>query len=1206
MNTLSFLKPIGHFQYSVNLSYDLNDENKIKSYIPTASALSLIEEIVLSTLPNSTTRARLLTGAYGKGKSHLTLTLTALLSGKNQKLFKNILNKAKVIDSNLYGNIESYINSRKKLLPIIVNGISMDLKSMLLYALNDALKQHDLLNIMPATFFDVAISKIKSWEKQFADTYKAFEQLVGCSGDEFIVDLASYNQATYNLFVKVYPSLTAGSEFNPMEGSDVIKVYSDVAEKIKKYGYEGLFLVYDEFGKFLEGSVEAGSAMDIKLLQDLAEKANRSGSNQIHLLFVSHKGIDNYVGKLSKEKIDSWKAVSERFTKISLQSKDSEIFDMISQILKKDKTSFERFIEANRNEFDNLERQLALSADGKIKNAASGIFSEIYETVGEKFVYECYPLHPYSLYMLPRISEMVAQNERTIFTYLASTDKNSVSYFARRCEKPFPIIEPDQIYDYFEPLFRGEPFGSEIRKHWQIASAAIAKLNSYDNDLAIKIVKTLSLIYMISQFEVLPPSLDLIYDIYSAYSFADITAAIECVKSAQLLIELQFKPHVRLKQSSGNNINELIANETIRVEKTFNKKAILTECLSKTYYYPVEYNDSYEITRYFKFMFIEFNELMAIGDIEKFTSQVDADGLILGIVVDDEAERVSAKEKIEELGGNRVVYILPKDIRTISSHLLKIEAINSLLLKCSADVLLTEELNYVKEDLLELTNDYVETLYLKPEHKKSQYYYNGKEENIVRKSNLTALLSTICKNVYYKTPRIVNENINKNTLSTPMKNTRKKILDGILNDELKPNLSLVGSQDINVLRSVYVVPGIIPDLNNPHVTVAGLDNSYDSLLKAIKEFVVSSAIVQKSFSELYDILIKPEYGYGLKKGVIPFYIALVFREFKKHVVIKNKSVEISVSSEVISSINDHPEAYTVKIENWDETKELYMSRLERTFFTYVNESDKAYSTFDYIAKAIQRWFFRLSKFDRESKNAYDIKVGKVVLSKEELLVKNALKAPELNAREFLFDKLPKIYRTENYLTIAQKLSASKMKVDNNSSSLILLVANELKKELGAGKNVSLSSALKDFYESLSDKAKTHVYNGVENNLINYIKNPANDDLSCVKSIIRAIFSLRIEDFTDVLAETLIDKIVATFRAISDFNNLSTTDEEQTGFVITYRDSENNEIVRNFDNKELSPQAKLLYNTLTSEIDEFGEAVSPAERWQILVKILMES
>lgn len=33
------------FQYSVNIGYDLNDDDKLKNFIPTQSALTLLEDI---------------------------------------------------------------------------------------------------------------------------------------------------------------------------------------------------------------------------------------------------------------------------------------------------------------------------------------------------------------------------------------------------------------------------------------------------------------------------------------------------------------------------------------------------------------------------------------------------------------------------------------------------------------------------------------------------------------------------------------------------------------------------------------------------------------------------------------------------------------------------------------------------------------------------------------------------------------------------------------------------------------------------------------------------------------------------------------------------------------------------------------------------------------------------------------------------------
>ena len=40
------------FQYSVNIAYDLNSEEKLRNYIPTKAAMQLMEDILQSTQPD--------------------------------------------------------------------------------------------------------------------------------------------------------------------------------------------------------------------------------------------------------------------------------------------------------------------------------------------------------------------------------------------------------------------------------------------------------------------------------------------------------------------------------------------------------------------------------------------------------------------------------------------------------------------------------------------------------------------------------------------------------------------------------------------------------------------------------------------------------------------------------------------------------------------------------------------------------------------------------------------------------------------------------------------------------------------------------------------------------------------------------------------------------------------------------------------------
>ena len=60
------IRTAGNFQYSVNIAYDLENSDKLKGFIPTKSSLDLLEEILSSTQSFSSSRARILIGAYGK------------------------------------------------------------------------------------------------------------------------------------------------------------------------------------------------------------------------------------------------------------------------------------------------------------------------------------------------------------------------------------------------------------------------------------------------------------------------------------------------------------------------------------------------------------------------------------------------------------------------------------------------------------------------------------------------------------------------------------------------------------------------------------------------------------------------------------------------------------------------------------------------------------------------------------------------------------------------------------------------------------------------------------------------------------------------------------------------------------------------------------------------------------------------------------
>ena len=122
------IQVLSNFQFSINIEYDLNDDTKIKNYIPTASAIDIIEDVMLSTSAKSADRARIFVGAYGKGKSHLALMLLALLCRKEKALYSDLLLMICETKPELCKYISDYQESNQKMLPVVIQGSSIGIK----------------------------------------------------------------------------------------------------------------------------------------------------------------------------------------------------------------------------------------------------------------------------------------------------------------------------------------------------------------------------------------------------------------------------------------------------------------------------------------------------------------------------------------------------------------------------------------------------------------------------------------------------------------------------------------------------------------------------------------------------------------------------------------------------------------------------------------------------------------------------------------------------------------------------------------------------------------------------------------------------------------------------------------------------------------------------------------------------------------------
>lgn len=1197
------------FQYAINIAYDINSDDKIKNYIPTPSAIEIIEDIMLSTSNTSNDRAKIFVGAYGKGKSHLALIIASLLYRKEPDLFANLLSYICQSTQNAKGESElctytkNYLDSPKKMLPVIIQGSSMGIRQALMSGLSIALKNANLNHIMPDTYFKSAIATITNWQKNYENTYKQFQKLIDCNVKSYIAELENFNIDYYEDFKEIYPNLTAGSEFNPISNIDVIELYNSVNKSLKKEGYTGIYVIYDEFSKFLEGNLNKTSAAEIKTLQDFAENCCRSKEQQLHILLISHQSILNYVDKLPKNKIDAWKAVSNRFKTLEFNTSLPQQFDLMSKIICQDEKWFKQYLKENDKLFNSILK----------KWEDSKVFSSLEYKDIKNIVLGCYPLQAITTFLLPNISEKIAQNERTIFTFLSSRNqKNTLYSFLRENKEDFPLLTPDYIFDYFEPLFKTENYTKLTHKYWKNAYVALNKL-SKEEWLEKKIIKTIALIYIYDHFELLNPTVDLIHKIFenSVSDYQTLSQALTNLSDKGIIRQLENRNQLRITEHTDINVEAKI-NDTIEQRKnSIEIKDVLNDFVGSKVLYPNAYNDSNEVTRYFNFKFINQEDLNGISNWEEIIKSDGADGIVFAVIPKTSTDKkIVFKEAYKNVNNKRILFVVPKKRFNINEQIIKYDAIKYLM-DNTDDEILSEELSYSLNALSDVISDFVD-IYLKPELNQSKYYNNGNEEIISRRSALSKKLSEICEEIYCDYPIINNEILNKNILSSQAINSRSKVISGLLESHIKENLGLIATgQDVSFMRSTIKNEGILVEKSgNYYINIENLKNSkLQNVLNVIKNFVLKSSEKQISFQGLYDKLLEPNNHIGMKKGLVPIYIACVLHHYKKYAVILKNGKEVEINAKLLDSINEEPDSYSIALEEWDTKKEKYIEDLKKTFSEYVHEEETEYNNFEFIVRAMQRWFFQLPKYTKETTSEYIERDKYKSIDSKILKFKNSLKAPEINAREFLFNKLPEIFGYESFsLNLENDIINAKEYLDNIKTNLIISLSNEMRTMFATNnlnKKASLSSVMKDWSEQFSEDVLTHAFSNSEEQMLNLCIKPTADATQFVEMFARTSTGLRIDDWDKITIESYNLSVEKFKNNVEAYNNKITKQgKNKTEFYkISYIDASGSEVYKTFEKQEYSPQAKLLYNDTEAIMHEYGESLSAEEKRQVLVDII---
>lgn len=194
---------------------------------------------------------------------------------------------------------------------------------------------------------------------------------------------------------------------------------------------------------------------------------------------------------------------------------------------------------------------------------------EEYDTVVKE---GCFPLLPLTVYLLLGVSEKVAQNERSVFTFLANNEPGSLVRLIEEDEKEAHGIGAAVVYDYFSRLFRENTDLVHIHAEWLKAEYALGKAEDEEEK---NIIKVMALLKMMGNEEELPVNDESIY-LASGLEYGIVKEKLEQLKEAQLIQWRNRTASYDFKNNVGVDIEKKIQEE-IQKQKKVNIEKVLGE-----------------------------------------------------------------------------------------------------------------------------------------------------------------------------------------------------------------------------------------------------------------------------------------------------------------------------------------------------------------------------------------------------------------------------------------------------------------------------------------------------------------------------------------------------------------------------------------------------------------------------------------------------
>jgi len=805
MNLLNHIQVNTSYTRSINIERDLDTAEGGRPYIPTVRSIQTIGRIADALHEGSAPRAWALIGPYGSGKSAFGLFLSNLLSSS----YWEPANRARAVlrqaDAKLSEKINKAIGTSTGHCLITITGSPEPLTRRLAIAMLTAAEE----------FRGTQRGAVPSF-------MRALKTAIEGQGEIAVGDLISW--------------------------------LSDLQRQVLKAEGKGVLIVIDELGKFLEYEARHRQSTDIYLLQALAEHACAASEAPVLLVVLLHQAFEQYFASLGDQLKNEWKKVQGRFESIPYLESAEQILRVVRAAIKSDlPESAQRAIHNKTSRIAKSLKSANVLPAGLDSPAAADIF------MGS------YPLHPVSLLLLPSLCQKVAQNERTLFSFLGSAEPHGFQEALNRLdldESQPQWMLPWEIYEYFILNQPGLVTDQITHRRWAEVITAVERLGDAP-DAAIRLLKTIGLLNIAGSQGGLKASDDLLKLVCGAEG-GDFDATIKILVDRSVVTFRKYNGEYRVWQGSDFDLDAALQEQRdqlgrIELAKLLNEREVIAPIVARRH--AIETGT----LRYFRTQFAD-----TVSSVE--LPQIEAPTVLLCLAeTRDSEDQFADASRHHGSAVQLITAVVPNaaPLRKAVTEVIAYERVQRQYPEVNNDPVAAREIKDRLSIAKDLEHELLAAAVEEPE--KSTWWWCGLEHRPRSKRGLQDLLSRALEKTYERSPHIHNELINRDKPSSTANAARKKLLVAMLEHGDKPDLGFEKfPAEKAMYRALLHVTGIHVQVEGEWKFVAPREGARGRLLplwRAIDEFFDATPNQPRLLSDLFDHL--SQAPFGIKQGVLP-------------------------------------------------------------------------------------------------------------------------------------------------------------------------------------------------------------------------------------------------------------------------------------------------------------------------------------------------